>query len=87
MGRHKSSIVKYPLVLIKWKDAQSSASWEEKDEIDKWAEEDYIVNDVGFIIKTTKNNIILCSQIGADGSFGNKTKIPKGWVIEKIKIK
>ena len=78
--------MKYPLVLVIWKDAQSSAEWESRSELEEWAEKDYIVSDIGWVVLENKKNIVICSQIGSDKSFGNKTKIPVGWVIKKQRI-
>ena len=80
---------KYQLVLVTWKDAQSSSDWEEEDKISKWATEDYLVNDIGWDItpKGNKKYVVICSQIGCDGSLGNKTKIPKQWVVKKVCLK
>ena len=81
-----SNIQKYPLCLIVWKDAQSSGEWEELDKVKTWADKSYIVHDIGWVVHESKETVVICSQIGEDGSLGNKTKIPVGWVIKKEKI-
>lgn len=74
---------KYPLVLVQWNDAQSDAGWGEIKDIEKWAGEKYIVNEVGWLISKTKTHIVITSEIGSDGDIGNRTKIPNGWIISK----
>ena len=76
----------HPLYLITWKDAESDCKWQDMDEIKKWAEKDYVVRDIGWIIHENKKHIVICSQIGDEGGFGNKTKIPIGWVISRKKL-
>ncbi len=73
---------KHQLVMTVWKDAQSCASWEEPAKIKEWAEKDYLVRNIGWKVCETKKYIVICSEITEDGDFGNKTKIPRGWVVK-----
>jgi len=83
----KKPLHKYKLCMVQWADAQSDAAWGDIADINKWAEESYIVNDVGWLISETKKNIVICSEIGNDGSMGNRTKIPNTWIVTKRIIK
>ena len=76
------STKKFPLVIITWKDAVSDASWEEPEKIKAWANKDFIVENIGWIVASTKKYIVVCSEITEDGDYGNRTKIPKGWVVK-----
>jgi len=79
--------MKYKLVLITWIDAQSGNEWETKDKTMTWANEDCKIMEIGWEIGETEKYYIICSQIGIDGDLGNKTKIPKKWIINKQRIK
>jgi len=79
----------YPLVLIEWIDASSRASWVDLKEIIEWAEtadEDFRVHEVGWLIRETKDYILLCPQIGKDDVLGNSMKIPKGAWLRKVTL-
>jgi len=78
---------KYPLVFLKWLDAESKPQWESKDETDRWSNEIFTVTDVGWIIDENKTYVTICSQLSSDGDFGSKTKIPKSWVLKRTRIK
>ena len=81
------SVKKYKLILITWKDAQSDADWGEEVKVKEWATQDYLVSEIGWEIFSNKEYTIICSQIGNDGSLGNRTKIPKKWVVKKVCLK
>ena len=83
----KKPLHKYKLVMVEWVDAQSDPAWGELVDIEKWANESYIVNEVGWLISETKKHIVMCSEIGSDGSMGNRTKIPNTWVISRKVLK
>jgi len=78
---------KYPLVLVQWNDAQSDAGWGDIEDIKKWADEKYVVNEVGWLISKTKSHIVITNEVGNDGSIGNRTKIPNTWVIDRKVLK
>ncbi|HTA26186.1 MAG TPA: hypothetical protein VK809_00235 [Bacteroidia bacterium] len=81
----------YPAIYIEWCDAMSNNdSWETQDQIIAWADtENWVIRQVGFIIKETKEYILLASkynpqdtQIRVDGCI----KIPKTWVRKRKAI-
>ena len=77
----------YPLVLVIWEDACSRSSWEPIEESIEWADnakEDWIVHEVGWLIKETPDYILLTPQVGKDGVAGNMMKIPRGFI--KLKL-
>ena len=55
-------------------------------ERNKFCKEEYVVNEVGWIIFEDDNFIVVTSQVSDDGDIGNRTKIPKSWVKKRIKI-
>lgn len=77
---------KYKLEIIEWYDAQADCSWAEEEDIDKWMKEDFIAIEVGWVIRETKNMLIITNCIGNDGSIGNRTKIPKVWIKSRKKL-
>jgi hypothetical protein len=79
--------MKYPLVMIEWYDAESEVTWEDPKAVAEWSKKDFIATEVGFLIHEDKNHIVLTSQIGSDGTIGNRTRIPKPWLKSRKKIK
>jgi len=71
---------KFKLVIIEWIDAQSDCAWSSIKENEQWTKEDCIIVEVGWIVKETSKYVVIGSQIGNDGEFGNRTKIPRGWI-------
>lgn len=83
MDKGKEYIKKAPLSLITWIDAESDSDWEDSGKVKMWVEEDFIVYEVGWIVAESKKYIVICSQIAKDNDFGNRTKIPKKWILER----
>lgn len=85
--------MKYELIYIEWCDAtQTAPDWELLEETIRWADEEYwVVKQIGFILKETKEYILLTSQI-CDISDNNKIKvggaikIPTTWIRKRIKL-
>ena len=80
------STKKFPLVIITWKDAVSDASWEEPEKIKAWADKDFIVENIGWIVARTDKYVVVCSEITEDGDYGNRTKVPVGWIVNEQPI-
>ena len=78
---------KVPFEQIEWIDAESDVSWENMEEVRKWSVKDFIATEVGWIIIENKKFVVITSQIGSDGTIGNRTKIPKKWIISRRKLK
>lgn len=78
---------KVPLEQVDWIDAESECSWENTDDVKKWSEKDFIVTEVGWVIHENVKMIVITSQVGSDGSIGNRTKIPKKWIVGRKKLK
>ena len=78
---------KFPLMMVTWKDAQSCSNWKDEDECKKWTEEDCIIVNVGWIVTENKKYIVICSQVSFDKMYGDKTKIPVGWIIKRQRVK
>ena len=83
----------YKLIYIEWCDAsQTSNDWDSLDEIIRWAdEESWIVKQTGFVLKETKEYLLLTSQIcnisdDADCKIGGAIKIPATWIIKRIDL-
>lgn len=76
----------YPLAIVKWRDACSSVIWEECKDIKEWSDDDMLVQECGWIIENNRRHLTICSQFTQDGSFGNKTKIPKSLLVEYTEL-
>ena len=83
MVKNQGGELKYKLVLVTWIDAESDATWGEVDKTKEWADKDYEVLEIGWEIYTSPKYTVICSQIGNDGSLGNRTKIPNKWIVKK----
>jgi hypothetical protein len=77
-----------PLVMVEWYDAESEADWATENELEEWSGELSVATEVGWIYSQTDKIIVLVSAFFADGTFGNRTKIPVGMVksIKKLRI-
>lgn len=73
--------------MIEWLDAESMAHWQNRDELEKWADETFVVVDKGWLVYENKTYVTICSQISLDGDFGSKTKIPKSWILKKRMVR
>ena len=84
--------MKYQLEFIIWEDVYSSDGWLHVDDLDDWASDVWLVNHVGFVVKETKDFIVLSSSIMAhfgqgQERFAAKYKIPKKYIVKRVKIK
>lgn len=76
-----------PLVKIGWSDAiENLDGWHSEKEAVEWAEEDdWIVHQVGWILKETDEYILFTNRYnspsaGREGTYGGLFKIPKPWI-------
>jgi hypothetical protein len=82
-----SDISKYKLVKIGWADAiENLEGWHTEEEAIEWADNDnWIVHQVGWILKDTEDYILFCNKCneasaGRDNSLGGLFKIPRPWI-------
>ena len=78
---------KYSLEMLEWYDAESDVSWSDPNEVLKWSKKDFLVVEVGFVVYEDQDHIVLASQIGSDGTIGNRTRIPRPWLKSRKRIK
>lgn len=84
--------MKYPLVYIEWCDAiDASLEWMTPKNGRDWGKNnDWIIKQVGFILKETNKYILIFSKHnpheGDSGMINNLTKIPKTWIIKRKEI-
>jgi len=80
------------LVYIEWCDAMSREEpWTNYEEAIKWADnEDWLVAQVGFIIKETKEYLLIAgnkSSYNKDNpEYGGIMKIPTTWIRKRIDL-
>ena len=87
----------FKLVAIGWADAMSNEgdSWHTYETAIEWAEnDDFVTHQVGWIIKETKEYILICDKFnepsgGRPELLGGLVKIPTTWIRyrEEIKLK
>ena len=77
------------VIYIEWIDAITNPNWMTKQETEDWTDNtDWIIRDVGWLIKETKKYIHIASgwKVADDFTeeqFVNHHKIPKGWIVKK----
>ena len=86
--------MKNKIVYIRWCDATSNEnSWRTLEEAIQWAKnEDWEVENIGWIIKETKEYILLCTKKGKGtedllSQCGSLFKIPTTWIRERKVLK
>ncbi len=70
----------YPLVEVRWLDAQTSHGWEDQTEVDS---EVPVVTTVGFLLKETEESIVIASSVGQDKTHNSRITIPTGMIKDR----
>ncbi len=85
---------KYKLTYIEWCDAiDAGTGWKTVEDAKDWAKSnEWIIKQVGWILKETKKYILICSKFNPQGEdyhdeVSQLTKIPKTWIIKYKAIK
>jgi hypothetical protein len=79
-------MIKFPLEMIEWADAESEATWVTESDMDSWCEGVSIATDIGWVYQENDETIVLVTSFFGDGTFGNRTKIPKGMVRSRKRL-
>lgn len=77
-------------VLVRWVDITTQSGWITQDEADDFVSnnDSDIVQQVGFLYEQDDNQIVLLNSFFTEKDLlGDLTKIPKGAVIQIIKLK
>lgn len=81
-----------PMVYVRWCDAVSNANgWSSEEEAIDWAESvEWLTETVGWIMKETKEYLLIASQRGAYKDclydYGMLLKIPKTWIKLRVEL-
>ena len=78
----------YPLVSVKWKDAESQGgpSWEDSQEMLEFARKPLvIVHTVGHLIHADEEKLAITDTVSGD-QMGGVSKIPRMWIIEMVEL-
>lgn len=82
------------LIYLEWADAISSGCvWITKDELEDWLDtSEWIIKQVGFVLKETDEFILLASHYKPEDKWGEEQyghlqKIPKTWIRKRKVIK
>ena len=68
---------KRPMIYVQWEDIQTlSGGWKEGEMKIK----PYLCQTVGFLIKKTKQHLVLAHSLSPDGHYADITVIPQGTV-------
>ena len=79
----------YPLMYVEWSDSITlDDGWKEVEEIIDWADKtNWIVRQAGYLIKETKEYIVLATQynptIDCVEQYSTFHKIPKTWIVSR----
>ena len=76
----------YPLEMIEWYDAESEVTWATEAEMDEWCKQLSMATEVGWVYEEDKDIIVLVTSFFGDGTFGNRTKIPKGMIKSRKRL-
>lgn len=89
MAKKKKYIshLKYPLEIVEWIDAESECHWIDFKEAEEWKKQKMVALEIGWVIEDSKELLVLTSQLAADGDIGNRTKIPKPWIVSRRKVR
>ena len=72
------------LVLIEWCDAEADCTWSDMKDVVEWGKKGaFICREVGWIIEDNDDMILLTSQLGDENLIGNRSKIPKPWIMSR----
>jgi len=79
---------KTPIIYIEWMDSHSNHSWYTNEEMDQWAKGVWYCNDVGYLVRETKMQLVLAQRHEPAGNgtasekeqWGGLHKIPKTWI-------
>lgn len=89
LDSRKAPKMKYPLVRVYWHDAFNRGWWHTEEELDEMLEdESFMVQNVGWLVRDTKNFIIVAARISDrsdDPQYGLCEKLPRK-MIEKIEV-
>lgn len=86
-------MAKYPLIYIEWCDAISrGAQWITEKKAKHWGRSDeWIISEVGFVIKETKKYLLICAKVNyqenGEVMLDQLMKIPKTWILKRKNIK
>ena len=93
-GSKGEVVMKDNLIYIEWADAiASDADWVNEEEMNEWIDDtEWIIKQCGFIVKETKEYILLAGHIKPKDSYtekqyGHLQKIPKTWIRKRVVIK
>ena len=68
------------LLYIEWADATTNDGWDDKHDL-----ETHIICSVGFLIRTTKRDIVIAAD-WSDPESNRRLAIPKAWIQNKKEI-
>lgn len=75
------------MVIIEWIDAEAECTWGDMRDVMEWSKKTFSCREVGWVIEDTKDMIVLTSQLGDENLIGNRSKIPKPWIVSKRTLK
>lgn len=71
------------LVMVEWIDAEAECTWADMKDVVEWGTKIFTCMEVGWVIEDNDEMLILTSQLGDENLIGNRSKIPKPWLLSK----
>ena len=85
--------MKYKLIYLEWADAVMNKGWFHEEDLEDWIENsNWVIKEVGWLLKETKEYMIFATGITEGDKFTGKQfltlhKIPKTWIRKRKEIK
>jgi len=76
----------HELVIVEWIDAEADCTWSDMKDVDLWSKKLFKCREVGWVLEDNKEMLVLTSQLGDENLIGNRSKIPKPWLLSKKKL-
>lgn len=79
---------KFKLVYLEWNDAfEAPDTWMTIKRVEEWGKnEDWIVEEIGWILEENKKYILIANRRTKDGMYSSVMKIPKTWILKRIDL-
>lgn len=79
------------LVYLEWEDAATRPGWIKPEDVDEFANSEFIVRQVGFVLKDTERGLVVAASWTPETpwkgeQFGDVTRIPRTWIRKRIPL-
>ena len=75
------------LVIVEWVDAEAECTWGDMKDVVEWSKKTFKCIEIGWVIEDNPEMLVLTSQLGDENLIGNRSKIPKPWILSRKTLK